>query len=152
MGCDRRPSADTREWVAGDHDKGSAADQTNLANRAPKGTASPANDDAVMIETTWKMACAQCHGPMGRGDGPQGPMVQARDFTDPAFQRSVTDEGLAMSIKNGKGTKMPKFDLPDQLVKKLVARIRSLGPPMPSATPSVSATAAPLPSGSAKKP
>ena len=31
-------------------------------------------DDSTLVEITWAQSCAQCHGPYGRGDGPQGPM------------------------------------------------------------------------------
>jgi len=122
VGCERPPSSEGREWTAADHDQAGA---TSGAGQAPKRARSAESEDAVVVETTWKMACAPCHGPTGRGDGPNGPMVQARDFSDPAWQRSANDEALASSITNGKGTKMPKFDLPDDLVKKLVVKIRS---------------------------
>lgn len=138
LACERPPTEGMRDWTAADHggeraqDKGAQAAQGPKAPRAagtnPAGTtangSSISNNDDVMIDTTWQMACAPCHGTTGRGDGPNGPQNQARDFSDPAWQKAANDVVLASSIKNGKGTKMPKFDLPDELVVKLVAKIR----------------------------
>ncbi len=53
-------------------------------------------------------------------------MVRAQNFADPDFQKSRSDADLAASIMNGKG-RMPKFDLPPQVVASLVRRVRILG-------------------------
>jgi mono/diheme cytochrome c family protein len=50
-------------------------------------------------------------------------MVRAPDLTRPEWQDAVTDEQIASVIRGGRN-KMPSFDLPDTVVKGLVARIR----------------------------
>ena len=54
-------------------------------------------DDVTIV--TWRRSCLSCHGAFGRGDGPQGAAVKARDLTDPAWQASVSDEELKRSAK-----------------------------------------------------
>jgi cytochrome c oxidase cbb3-type subunit 3 len=122
--CDRPPSADeVREWTPSDHDRSEEnARAAQGQQAAPRGSAG--SGGASLVEATWKTQCLQCHGPVGRGDGPNGPMVQATDLTRADWQARVTDEQIALSIKNGKG-KMPKFDLPDTVVQGLVQRIRA---------------------------
>lgn len=51
-------------------------------------------------------------------------MVRAPDLSRPDWQANVTDDEIAATIRNGKN-KMPKFDLPDQVVTGLVLRVRS---------------------------
>ena len=62
---------------------------------------------------------------LGKGDGPNGPMMKASDLTREEWQASVTDADIAAVIKTGKG-RMPKFDLPDPVVRGLVGRIRAV--------------------------
>ncbi len=81
--------------------------------------------------------CALCHGPGGRGDGPAsaGLSPRPRDFSDPAWQASVTDEALTQVIVGGgagagKSPLMPANpDLADQpeQVRKLIEVIRGFG-------------------------
>jgi cytochrome c oxidase cbb3-type subunit 3 len=52
-------------------------------------------------------------------------MVQAPDLTRADWQAKVTDGEMAATIRNGKN-RMPRFDLPDPVLRGLVARIRSL--------------------------
>ena len=51
-------------------------------------------------------------------------MVKAPDLTQADWQSKVTDEQIAQVITSGKN-RMPKFDLPPDVVAGLVARIRS---------------------------
>ena len=124
--CERAPTDGIREWKATDHDR---AGNTG-ANMGPMGGGGGGgkkqNEAASLADLTWRNQCASCHGPVGRGDGPTGPMVGATDLTSSAFQTRVKDADIAASIRNGKG-KMPKFDLPDEVVAALVLRIRMLG-------------------------
>jgi mono/diheme cytochrome c family protein len=125
--CDRAPSGEAQEWTAKDHDRreeSKAVKAGTQASAQPKGSGSKANDDRTLVELTWRQACVSCHGVLGRGDGPSGPMVQAPDLTRADWQGKVKDEEIAATIKNGKN-KMPKFDLPDRVVAGLVARIRA---------------------------
>ena len=47
--------------------------------------------------------CTPCHGPNGKGDGPasKGLTPPPRNFSDPAWQKSVTDEHIETIIKYG---------------------------------------------------
>jgi hypothetical protein len=148
-GCERPPSADSlKEWTPADHDR--AEEQVNQASAASSGSrSSPSSPStapmantapmakvgskagqpgepggANLVEVTWETACAPCHGPAGHGDGPNGPMVNAPDITRDDLLSKMTDDDIASQIKNGKN-RMPKFDLPDPVVRGLVARIRA---------------------------
>ena len=128
-GCERPPSADqAKEWTPADHDKaeeqGSQGAQARGA-QAPAQRGDAGDSVAQLVEMTWQNNCFACHGPMGKGDGPSGPMVGAKDLTKAEWQSSVADADLAAVILGGKG-RMPKFDLPEPVVKGLVARIRTM--------------------------
>jgi cytochrome c6 len=68
--------------------------------------------------------CATCHGPSGQGKPAQG----TPDFTNPAFQRSLTDQTINAAIHNGKG-KMPAWSgkLTDAQIADLTSYVRTLG-------------------------
>ena len=120
-GC-RRPA--TREWGPDDHDVENPSSTQQQAR--PAGTASPQDETRALVETAWNSNCATCHGRMGQGDGPQGPMVKASNLTDPALLDKRTDAELAAVIRAGRN-RMPAFaSLPDSVVTGLVARIRAL--------------------------
>ncbi len=121
LGCDRAPSPDgLKEWKPEDHD---GDKRQPAANQGPKG-ASNTGGIAQLVDIAWKNQCQSCHGPSGHGDGPQGVMVKAADLGREDWQAAVKDEEIAAIIKNGKG-RMPKFELPEELVKGLVGRVRS---------------------------
>jgi mono/diheme cytochrome c family protein len=109
-------------------------------------------------EELFHNVCARCHGQDGTGGPPDslgnpGP----KNFTDPAFQRSMTDAQLRDAIESG-NRGMPAFGAvftPVQL-DMMVALVRRLGAPAPA---SASASARPVPappaptaSGSARSP
>jgi cytochrome c oxidase cbb3-type subunit 3 len=128
--CDRPPSADqAREWTPADHDH--IEDQMRAAQGTPGGGdgdepgqgGGKQQQAQQMIESIWKSQCSVCHGAMGRGDGPQGPMLHAHDLTSEDWQSTTTDSQIATTIRTGKG-KMPKFDMPDPILRGLVERIR----------------------------
>jgi mono/diheme cytochrome c family protein len=130
--CDSPPSASTlREWTPADHDRSEESARAAAGQQAPQSpgpkAAAAAGSKApdMVLEETWAQQCAACHGPMGHGDGPTGPMVHARDLTLAEWQSSVTDEQIATVIMDGKG-KMPSFaSLPPKVIMGLVARIRA---------------------------
>ena len=84
----------------------------------------------------WKTLCATCHGREGKGDGAAGLKLdpRPRNFQDPSWQSSVTDEYLIRLIVEGgaavgKSAQMPAS--PDMKsrpadLKSLVGKIRSL--------------------------
>jgi mono/diheme cytochrome c family protein len=115
--CDRGPS-EVREWKPEDHDQAPAAAGQVTARPGTEGV------DPTLIDVAWRRNCAPCHGAVGHGDGPQGPMVRAPDLTRAEWQAKISDEEMATIIREGKN-KMPKFDLPDQVVQGLVQRIRA---------------------------
>lgn len=117
LGCDRAPSAEgLKDWTPADHDG-----EKKAPNTGPKGDAGGA---PPLVELTWRNQCQSCHGPAGHGDGPQGAMVKAQDLSREEWQSKISDAEIVASITKGKG-KMPKFDLPDEVVKGLVVRVRS---------------------------
>jgi mono/diheme cytochrome c family protein len=117
-GCDRAPSAEgLKDWTPADHD----GEKKTAAKQGPKGDGGGA---PPLVELTWRNQCQSCHGPAGHGDGPQGPMYKAQDLSLEDWQSKVSDAEIAATIANGKG-RMPKFDLPEEVVKGLVVRVRS---------------------------
>jgi len=121
-----RASADLREWKPEDHDR--TEDNLKTGRAAPARTQASASASAnpllTLVEVTWRNQCAACHGAIGRGDGPQGQLVHAPNLTLPDGQAKVTDEQIAQVIVNGKN-RMPKFELPADVIGGLVARIRA---------------------------
>ena len=128
LGCDRAPTADDlREWTPADHDRAeenARAQQGQAPTATAKGSSSPENDLAQLVELTWRQNCAPCHGVAGHGDGPNGALVHAPDLTREDFQAKASDEEMTNAIRNGKNL-MPKFDFSDRVTSGLVARIRA---------------------------
>jgi mono/diheme cytochrome c family protein len=123
LACEGAPSAEgLKEWTPADHR--SIDDEKGVAvpNRGPQVKGS---ETAELVDLAWRQQCTQCHGPMGKGDGPTGPMVRAPNLTDPEWQAKTTDADMVAVIKNGKN-KMPKFDIPDEVITGLVMHIRQL--------------------------
>ncbi len=86
---------------------------------APPGSkpeASPAAD-------LFRQKCSGCHGDSGQGIAAPG----TPNLTDPAFQRRLTDTGIATVIRNGKGG-MPAWSgkLSDTEISQLATYVRSL--------------------------
>jgi cytochrome c oxidase cbb3-type subunit 3 len=123
LACNR--ADDLREWRPSDHqhqteaksDEGREPAQVTGSAEAPM----PGLDEVTIA--TWRRACASCHGQLGHGDGPQGPMVHARDLSDSAWQAATPDAQIAESIAKGRG-KMPAFSLPPATVEGLVHLVR----------------------------
>ena len=82
--------------------------------------------------------CATCHGTTGKGDGPAaaGFPIKPRSYSDPEWQKSVTDEQIASVIVQGGPAigKSPLMPANPQLsgkpavVQALVNKIRSFNP------------------------
>jgi cytochrome c oxidase cbb3-type subunit 3 len=127
VGCNS-PPGDLRTWRAEDHDHTTNPAQDQVVG-GPDAGPSPELARVGLDEVTviaWGQNCTRCHGRVGRGDGPQGPMFKATDLSNAAWQRSVTDEGIANTIKNGRGQMPPFASLPDSTVKSLVRLVRLL--------------------------
>ena len=100
-----------------------------------------ATKEAAEIYTT---RCALCHGASGKGDGAAatGLNPKPRDYSDPAWQTSVTDEEIEKIIVGG-GTAVGKSAMmpanPDlaskpDVVKALRASIRKFASKKPAPT------------------
>lgn len=127
--CDSRPD-DLRTWRATDHRGSSGGMQAQAAPRAPT-EAQAEEAEKPLVDVVWRAQCALCHGPSGRGDGPQGALLRATNFSVPEWQNATSDDQIADAIVNGKG-RMPKFEgLPDEVVAELVAHIRKMRTPTP---------------------
>ncbi len=127
VACDRPPSAESlKEWSQADHHSSDddkltrGAQVANVAPSDPKG-----GGVAQLVDLAWRQQCTSCHGPLGRGDGQMGPMVQAPDLTRAEWQSKVTDAEMEATIRTGRN-RMPRFDLPEPVLLGLVARVRSL--------------------------
>ena len=146
-----------REWRPTDHDhtENPGSSQVQVDPKDPAAPTVPGLEDVTIV--AWGQNCTPCHGELGRGDGPRGPMLKATNLSDPAWQGSVTDQQIAATIKLGKGA-MPAFKLPDVTIANLVKLVRMMniarlqghataaGAPSTGTAPSA---AAPKPSGSA---
>jgi mono/diheme cytochrome c family protein len=111
--------------------------------RAREGAARPGApgeglaEPAAIARDLYATRCVACHGASGHGDGPAAMSMnpRPRDFADPAWQRSVTDDYLRRVITGG-GLAVGKSPLmppnPDlgeqpQVLDALVAHLRSFG-------------------------
>ncbi len=65
----------------------------------------PGDASAAATEASTLLAtrCAACHGTSGKGDGPAaaGLNPKPRSFSDPEWQKSVTDDHIAKVIVEG---------------------------------------------------
>ncbi len=105
---------------------------------AAQPTAAAAGDAAAEAKSLFKTRCVICHGENGKGDGPTAAALnpKPRNYTDAAWQKSVTDADLAKIIVEG-GQAVGKSPLmpanPDlkakpEVVNELVKIIRSFAP------------------------
>jgi mono/diheme cytochrome c family protein len=98
--------------------------------------AAPGGAALAEAEQIFATRCVTCHGAQGAGDGPGSAALdpKPRDFQDPSWQASVTDEHLEKIVMYGgaavgKSPTMPGN--PDlmakpEVVKALVAHVRGL--------------------------
>jgi mono/diheme cytochrome c family protein len=82
---------------------------------------------AAEAKTIFENRCAPCHGATGKGDGAGSANLtpKPRDFTDPAWQKSMSDEQIEQVIKlggaaAGKSPMMPGN--PDLMAKPEIVR------------------------------
>src|SRR5215467_3948068 len=66
-------------------------------------TAPAAAADLAATKKEFVRFCSKCHGPEGRGDGPQADALttKPRDLTDCTRMKAATDETLFTAIKEG---------------------------------------------------
>ena len=102
---------------------------------ANTGSASGAEAQAAII---FKARCSTCHGMDGKGNGPAAITLnpKPRNYTDPAWQKSVTDDHIREIIVKGGAAlgKSPNMlanpDLADKpdVVEALMKKVRSFAP------------------------
>jgi cytochrome c553 len=78
----------------------------------------------------WNKSCKVCHGEDGKGQTTMGKKLNLKDFTDAAYQATLTDAQATKTIKEGfkKGDSMVMkafSDLSDDEIKALVAKVRA---------------------------
>jgi len=127
--------------ACGGGEESAPADATPAEPAAEAPAGAPASDggEAAMARAQEIFAnrCATCHGTQGAGDGPgsQSLNPKPRDFGDPEWQASVTDEHLEKIIQYG-GAAVglsptmpgnPDLTSRPEVVDALVRHIRSLG-------------------------
>ncbi len=144
-GCDRKPE-DLAEWSARDHDHQKEAKSNQFDSTAPPKPGMPALEKYGINQVTlaaWKQNCVPCHGLIGAGDGPQGPMTRPTDLTSPKWQKVALDSEMENTIKKGRG-RMPAFaQLPDETITGLVRLIRLMNPERERDAPPPAAASAP---------
>lgn len=97
----------------------------------------PAGSPTDEAQTTFKTVCAVCHGAGGLGNGPGATALnpKPRNYTDKAWQASVTDDQIKQTIVMGGAAvgKSPIMPAQPQLKEKpevvaaLVQIIRTFG-------------------------
>lgn len=101
-----------------------------LAMGSTGSTATATNGAEERGKVIFEKRCASCHGPRGRGDGPEAPFLSPRPPSLISAATSVkTDEELSAMIENG----MPrtamrgwKNELTEEQRRDVLAYIRSL--------------------------
>lgn len=80
-----------------------AAAPTPAPEAAPAPEAQAAGTPAEQAKEIYTQRCVTCHGAAGVGDGPASAALnpKPRDFQDPEWQKSVTDEHIEKIIKEG---------------------------------------------------
>ena len=111
-----------------------AASQTQEASGETTNSGPSPTEEA---RTTFKTVCATCHGENGMGDGPGAAALnpKPRNYTDKAWQASVTDDQIAKTILLGGAAvgKSPAMPAQPQLrdkpevVAALVRIVRTFG-------------------------
>ena len=117
---------------------GKKSESSPPAPASDQGTAEPTGPSPTEeARTTFKQVCATCHGEGGMGDGPGAAALnpKPRNYTDKAWQASVTDDQIAKTILMGGAAvgKSPAMPAQPQLKEKpevvaaLVRIVRTFG-------------------------
>lgn len=124
-------------------DNKAASEEADLPAAAPAAPAAPAGGSAAAqspaeeAKTAFNTLCSSCHGTSGQGDGPAAAALETkpRNYTDKAWQASVTDDEIKKIILEGgqavgKSPLMPawtQFKDKPEVVDELVKIVRSYG-------------------------
>ena len=73
------------------------------AEPTPPAGAVPTAADQTEAREVYESSCVTCHGPKGDGDGlgASGLPTKPANFTDPAWQKTVSDDEIARAIVGG---------------------------------------------------
>lgn len=114
---------------------GGAAASQPTADPSDEPMAPISDADQVQANTLYSNLCVTCHGTSGKGDGVAGKglPVKPRDWTDAAWQASVTNEHLAKTIVEGGAAvglsplmpASPQIKGKDGVIAALVQKVRS---------------------------
>lgn len=127
-----RPSAGDLHWAGKYYAekrtlKGYTPDAITSAAQITAGSAGgPAAGRGLRtLRQIYQTKCSACHGPRGEGT----PALNARDFTDSAWQASRTDKEIRQAIEKGRLPLMPQFSdsLDDETIQSLVKLVRQFG-------------------------
>jgi len=74
-----------------------------LACQAAPSQAEPSREARSQAAAIFNTRCARCHGPLGKGDGPEAAKLskRPRNFGDPTWQLAVSDQHLEKVIVEG---------------------------------------------------
>jgi mono/diheme cytochrome c family protein/uncharacterized membrane protein len=88
---------------------------------------SPAESATPAVSELFRQNCAKCHTENGTGNRTSGRVKGIPDFTKSTWQVRRTDEQLAESILDGKGSEMPphRGEISEEQVRGLVAYVRA---------------------------
>ncbi len=113
-----------------------ATTTTQNAQAEPAAAAGPSEADIKSADQKFATLCSTCHGLTGKGDTDMAKALKPspRDFSNLAWQKSVSDEHIAKVIKeggaaNGLSPSMAPWGaiVSDGEIKALVAKIRKFG-------------------------
>ena len=111
------------------------ATPAQTSQTSPAATPVPTGSTSItMAEKVFTTRCAPCHGASGKGDGAAAAALnpKPRDYSDKAWQATITDEAIAKAIVSGgpsvglSALMPPNPDLANkpEVVNALVAKIR----------------------------
>ena len=102
----------------------------NMQNPLPQNTTNVKAGETLFQQTAKPLACMNCHGTQGDGQGPMGAALDPppRNFTCGETMKDISDGQLFWVIKNGSiGTGMMAFSgMPDNQIWQLIQYIRTL--------------------------
>ncbi|MFW7379107.1 MAG: c-type cytochrome [Oligoflexus sp.] len=94
---DYTPQAEYQAFLERKEEQARASEQGGAA------ALDPAQEKLAEGKRLFGLYCASCHGPDGRSDTPTAKAMRPvpRNFTDKAWQESVSDEHIATVIRDG---------------------------------------------------
>lgn len=111
--------------------------EPTAAKKAETTTAAAKTIDSAAAKEVFESRCGACHGVSGKGDGAGAAALnpKPRDYTDKAWQASVTDEQIKKTILYGGAAvgkspimpASPDLDSKPEVLDGLVAIVRSFG-------------------------